>query len=76
MSTQQGFEFADTCLPQPKGPGQGNPRGELQCCGTFPNRVPYHDKDGGRQCCIDKVYNTNDKQCCGDGSLASVDGTC
>jgi len=75
MSTQQGFEFEEQCLPRTS-PGPGNDRGQLQCCGSYPNRVPYHDQNGGRQCCIDRVYNSAEKQCCGDGTVTNIDGTC
>jgi len=74
-SSQRGFEFDEECLPAPKGTGGGD-QGELKCCGDYPGRVPYHDKNGGRDCCTDKVFNTGDKQCCSDGSLAAIDGTC
>ena len=34
FSSQRGFEFAAECLPT--GPTGGPPKGELQCCGKFP----------------------------------------
>lgn len=76
MASQNGFEFSESCVAQPpKGNGGGN-RGELQCCGKFPARFPYHDKNGGRQCCVDKVYNVDDKQCCNNGNFVGIDESC
>ena len=56
--------------------GNGADRGELQCCGEYPARIPYHDQNGGRKCCIDKVYFTGNKKCCGNGNLVSTGGNC
>ena len=75
MSTQKGFEFAETCLPKTNpGNGPGN-RGELQCCGSYPSRVPYHD--GKADCCNDdKIFNTKDKKCCNNGSVIGSNDRC
>ena len=76
MSTQQGFEFAEICTAQTSNrSGNGN-RWELQCCGTYRMRVPYYDQNRGQQCSVDKVFKMNDKQCCGNGRLISLDGSC
>lgn len=70
-SVQRGFEFAETCLPQGTGPATG----ELKCCGDYPSRIPYRD-NGKRQCCVDKVYSTDSKQCCKDGNIVGLDKSC
>ena len=44
-----GFDFEAECRPNP-GPGVGN-RGELECCGTYPARFPYYNRNGERQSC-------------------------
>jgi hypothetical protein len=75
-SSQKGFEFAEECFATPPNPGQGGEKGVLQCCGEYPGRVLYHDKNGGRQCCVDKVYSTNEKQCCSNGNVIGLDGSC
>ncbi|CAG5078609.1 Oidioi.mRNA.OKI2018_I69.PAR.g9033.t1.cds [Oikopleura dioica] len=74
-SSLRGFEFEDECLPSSPPNGTGI-RGELQCCGDYPNRFPYHDKNGGRDCCVDKVFNTDEKQCCNSGSLVLIGESC
>ena len=37
---------------------------DKECCGTFPNRVPYHTLNGQRACCNGKTYNTLMNNCC------------
>lgn len=39
-------------------------KNELECCGTFPNRVPFHTMNGQRSCCNGKTYNTLMNNCC------------
>jgi len=75
-SSLRGFEFADECLPSSPPPGQGPGRGDLQCCGDYPARFPYHDKNGERDCCVDKVFNTAEKTCCNDGALVLTGESC
>lgn len=77
MSSKRGFEFADECIAQPPKGNGGGVRGEFQCCGTYPNRVPYHDKAGVRECCENThVFSPKDKQCCGNGNVVALDGSC
>ena len=76
FSSAYGFEFDKQCIPAGSKPGNGAPRGELQCCGENPSRFPYHDQNGGRQCCVDKVFSTDKLQCCDNGSLIGADKSC
>jgi len=73
-SSLNGFEFAEVCPNSPStgpGPGHGN-RGNLECCGEYPHRFPYHDMNGSRKCCKDKnVYNSDESKCCPNGSIAA-----
>jgi len=70
MSTINGFEFDEQCIPSvPNFNGGGNGRGDLECCGDYPNRFPFHNKNGLRQCCVDKVYMTSKNSCCKNGEL-------
>lgn len=70
-SNNKGFSPLDQCL-------QGNnPNGKpTQCCGSYPSRYPWHDKEGERGCCGGKTsFNTNFNQCCADGTVKSI-GQC
>jgi hypothetical protein len=40
---------------------------QIECCGIYPIRWPYHHKPH-RQCCITSTYNPYIKTCCADGS--------
>jgi hypothetical protein len=77
FATPNGFEFDDKCIPTKKpGTVPGPGRGDLQCCGSYPTRFPFHDQNGGRDCCVDKVYSTSAKKCCRDGSLVGYNKKC
>jgi len=55
------FDFDQQC---PKNPG--TTFGDKQCCGSYPLKFPYRDQNGGRDCCVDKVFNTATHSCCND----------
>jgi len=35
-----------------------------ECCGEYPIRFPFKTLNGDRACCVQRTYNTNNKQCC------------
>ena len=39
-------------------------KSDLECCGTFPNRVPFHTLNGQRACCNGRTYNKIMNNCC------------
>ena len=50
---------------------------EISCCGSYPNRIPYHTNDTSRKCCLPasgtpnglpKIYDSTFLECCDDGS--------
>ena len=70
-SAEMGFEFADQCTS--KG---GQASGELKCCGDFPTRFPYHSRNGSRDCCGSRVFNTESHKCCADNRLTKTNYSC
>jgi len=70
-SAQRGFEFGDECRPSG---GGGGSRGSIQCCGDYPDRIPY--RDSSKACCGTHVYSPAQKQCCADGSVVGLSGEC
>ena len=65
FSHAQGFETLIDC-PTKSGPGAGTP---TECCGPYPYRFPYKTLNGERGCCGHRTYNTNNLNCCSDGSV-------
>lgn len=76
-----GFEFenqydrdswdSDVCY----NPGVGTPA-VYECCGEYPNRVPYAIANGHTSCCHDvHLFNIEFKDCCDDGNIKPK-GTC
>ena len=63
------FVVADSC---PTTPGTPSSR---SCCGSYPKRFPYRTVGGSRQCCVNKVFNSETLDCCNDGSIKIV-GSC
>lgn len=58
------FNATEGCVKsEPNGSGNG---GEEHCCGDYTNgvRFPYRDRNGQRDCCGTKTYNTGVLQCC------------
>ena len=50
---------------------------EIQCCGQYPNRFPFKTGDSiFRECCVDTVYNSMNKQCCNDGTIVGLHHNC
>jgi len=57
------FDFNSTCVWQ----HQANlSRDDKRCCGTYPNRVPFHHQNYQRECCGDSIIHS-DTHCCADG---------
>jgi len=70
-SAEMGFEYTDQCH------GKGNiPTGELECCGDFPARFPFHSRNGARDCCGSRVFNTESHQCCSGDQLVKNGNSC
>lgn len=59
-----GFDQNDNC---PTVPGGGP--ADRECCGAYPNRKPYHTRNGNNECCTDnadftKVFQPLTHVCC------------
>lgn len=50
--------------------------GDKQCCGSYPNKFPYRDQNGARQCCDSSVFNTATHQCCNDVEVKLAGASC
>lgn len=71
-----GWDFEGNC-PRPvcNDPSGYCPAPRKECCGEYPERFPFAPKDGARDCCINKTYNTLVLECCSDGSTKKI-GQC
>ena len=64
-----GFDPIARCVKSSTGNGSGSTD---SCCGTYPNRFPFHSENGARACCYGKTYDANALSCCADGSIDMV----
>merc|ERR1712176_615978 len=48
---------------------------ELECCGVYPHRIPYHNRENNK-CCGNTTYNPKMFVCCDDGSVSTSDLNC
>ena len=76
-----GFDHVNECkaVAQNGKPNNGSANsnqgpGEVQCCGTYPNRFTF-TKKSNNSCCGDVTYNPNKHQCCNNSFLAAI-GKC
>lgn len=69
-----GFDFNQEC-PSPCADGSCK-SGEKRCCGEYPLRFPYNTRDGERDCCWKKTYNTNRLQCCENTFIRKITQDC
>lgn len=66
-NTQYTFVPEAVCIAEVAG-------GEMECCGTVPNRYPYNSEV--RSCCENtKTYSSTYEECCSDGTVAAP-GSC
>lgn len=47
---------------------------QAQCCGEYPSRFIFHT-NGNRQCCGNKLYNSDSQKCCSD-SIFGLEKSC
>lgn len=64
---ETGFDATDMCSSDK--PAQD--RGQTECCGAIPDRFPYRNLHGTRQCCDGSVFNTSILKSC-----VTADGSC
>lgn len=67
-----GFSLVNSCQPKVN---HGQNPSPLNCCGEYPKRFPFRTKNGKRDCCSGKTYDTRVLSCCMDGEMRPV-GTC
>ena len=73
LSSLDEFNFEAKCFATPSGVAS---RDDLECCGEYPDRFPFHSGGGERECCGLKVYSTDSKQCCQDGRIVALGKSC
>ena len=81
-SDGSGFDHVNECkavTPNPDNNNNGSSNsnqgpGEVQCCGTYPNRFTFNTRNT-RSCCGDVTYNTYNHECCNNSFLAAT-GEC
>ena len=45
---------------------------DVQCCGDWPKRHPYHTRNGMKQCCGQRTFDATFLECCEDDHLRTV----
>jgi len=72
---EKGYSWNENCPPYCTGGNCGGSRTELDCCGEYPERVPFNVKN--RACCSKrKTYVMSKEVCCEDGSVVGFLESC
>jgi len=69
------FDASTECVPANSVTNWSAPRGERECCGTYPAKKLFFN--GNKGCCNQHtIYNSETKQCCSNGQVRPVGDQC